>query len=111
MFFIIFIKANTLNRENTANRENRMKQRNIMHVLSRMIQIAPDEVCEMNFRNDLERQLEIARYTPPENMYIIWQSVQNIISDRFESHGDSSTLPQWGLDLLQIWTDKMDINK
>jgi hypothetical protein len=88
-----------------------MKQRNLLHVLSRMIQTIPSDaaVGETRLINDLKRQLDIASYTPPENMYVIWQSVQNIISERFKSYSDISTLPQWGVTLIQIWTDKLDI--
>lgn len=76
-----------------------------------MIQTIPADamVGETRLINDLERQLDIVSYTPPENMYVIWQSVQNIISERFKSYSDISTLPQWGVTLIQIWTDKLDI--
>lgn len=86
-----------------------MKQRNLLHVLSRMIQTIPaDAMGETSLINDLERQLDIMAFTPPENMYVIWQSVQNIISERFKSYSDISTLPQWGITLIHIWTDKLD---
>lgn len=82
--------------------------RNILIVLDNMIRVIPDE-CEENFKRDLERQLTKASYTAPENVYTIWQNVQYIITDRFNAHSDKSTLPQWCVLLLDIWTDNKTV--
>lgn len=79
--------------------------RNILTILDRMIQVIPDQ-GEENFKCDLEHQLEKAAYTPPENMNIMWRNVQHIITERFKAHSDVSTLPQWSVLLIDIWTDK-----
>jgi len=79
--------------------------RNILIVLDNMIRVIPDEEGEENFKSDLERQLTKASYVAPENVYTVWQNVQNIITNRFNAHNDKSTLPQWCVLLLDIWTD------
>jgi len=86
----------------------KIARRNILIVLDNMIRVIPDE-CEENFKSDLERQLSKASYVAPENVYTVWQSVQNIITDRFNAHSDKSTLPQWCVLLLDIWTDNKTI--
>jgi hypothetical protein len=83
--------------------------RNILTVLNNMIHVIPDEKGEENFKSDLERQLTKASYVAPENVYTIWRNVQNIITDRFNTHSDKSTLPQWCVLLLDIWTDNKTI--
>ena len=80
----------------------KIARRNILIVLDNMIRVIPDE-CEENFKSDLERQLTKASYVAPENVYTVWQNVQNIITDRFNAHNDKSTLPQWCVLLLDIW--------
>jgi hypothetical protein len=77
--------------------------RNILMVLDNMIRVIPDEKGEENFKSDLERQLTKASYIAPENVYTVWQNVQNIITNRFNAHSDKSTLPQWCGLLLDIW--------
>ena len=80
-------------------------ERNILIILERMIQTIPDH-GEEYFKCELEHQLEKAAYMAPENMYAIWQNVQHIITDRFKEYRDISTLPQWCVLLIAIWTDK-----
>ena len=82
----------------------KIARRNILIVLDNMIRVIPDE-CEENFKSDLERQLTKASYVAPENVYTVWQNVQNIITNRFNAHSDKSTLPKWCALLLDIWTD------
>ena len=79
--------------------------RNILIVLDNMIRVIPYVCEEENFKRDLERQLTKASYIAPENVYTVWQNVQNIITNRFNAHSDKSTLPQWCVLLLDIWTD------
>ena len=83
--------------------------RNILTVLDNMIRVIPDECEEENFKRDLERQLTKASYIAPENVYTVWQNVQNIITNRFNAHNDKSTLPQWCILLLDIWTDNKTV--
>ena len=80
-------------------------ERNILTILERMIQAIPDE-GEEHFKCDLEHQLEKAAYIAPENICAVWQNVQYIISDKFKGHRDTSTLPQWSVLLIAIWTNK-----
>jgi hypothetical protein len=82
--------------------------RNILTVLNNMIHVIPDE-SEENFKSNLEQQFTKALYIAPENVYTIWRNVQNIITDRFNTHSDKSTLPQWCVLLLDIWTDNKTI--
>jgi hypothetical protein len=39
-------------------------------------------------------------------MFTVWQNVQYIITDRFKEYHDTSTLPQWSVLLIAIWTNK-----
>jgi hypothetical protein len=80
-------------------------ERNIFTVLENMIRVIPLNEDD-NFKYDLNHQLEKAAYTPPENMYAIWKNVQSIITARFKGHSDTSSLPQWCILLLDIWTNK-----
>jgi hypothetical protein len=82
--------------------------RNILIVLDNMIRVIPDEKGEENFKSDLERQLTKAAYIAPENVHTVWRNVQNIITDRFYAH-NKSTLPQWCILLLDIWTDNKTV--
>jgi len=84
---------------------NKKTERNIFTLLEQMIQTIPDNEDDI-FKCDLNHQLVKAVYTPPENMFAIWQNVQSIISERFKGHTNTSTLPQWCILLLDIWTDK-----
>jgi hypothetical protein len=83
--------------------------RNILIVLDNMIRVIPDEKGEENFKSDLERQLTKAAYIAPENVHTVWRNVQNIITDRFNAHSDKSTLPQWCVSLLDIWTNNKTV--
>ena len=76
--------------------------RNILMVLDNMIRVIPDE-GEENFKSDLERQLTKASYVAPENVFTVWRNVQNIITDRFNTHNDKSSLPKWCKLLIDIW--------
>jgi hypothetical protein len=80
-------------------------KRNLLIILSNMIQVIPNK-SEENFRRDLEKQLEKASYTAPENMYSIWVNVQDIITERFKTCSDTSTLPDWAVLLVDIWTNR-----
>jgi hypothetical protein len=80
-------------------------KRNIISVLSQMIQVIPNE-CDENFKRDLEKQMEKAPYTAPENIYTIWENVQDIITHRFKYYTDKSNLPEWCVLLIDIWTDR-----
>jgi len=99
---------NNQNRSVTEEVPTKKIARNILTVLDNMIRIIPHE-CEENFKSDLERQLTKASYIAPENVYTVWQNVQNIITNRFNAHNDKSTLPQWCVLLLDIWTDNKTI--
>uniref|UniRef100_A0A6C0I2W4 Uncharacterized protein n=1 Tax=viral metagenome TaxID=1070528 RepID=A0A6C0I2W4_9ZZZZ len=87
----------------------KIARRNILIVLDNMIRVIPYVCEEENFKRDLERQLNKASYVAPENVYTVWQNVQNIITDRFNAHSDKSTLPQWCVLLLDIWTDNITV--
>ena len=80
-------------------------KRNLLTILKNMILTIPNK-SEENFRRDLERQLEKASYTAPENMYSIWVNVQDIITERFKTCSDTSTLPDWAVLLVDIWTNR-----
>jgi hypothetical protein len=80
-------------------------ERSIFTLLDHMIRSIPENEDE-HFKCDLKHQLEKAAYTPPENMFTVWQNVQSIITERFKGHTDTSKLPQWCILLLDIWTNK-----
>ena len=54
-------------------------KRNLFTILPKMISLIPIE-SEYIFKNDLDKQLEKAAFTAPENIYNIWLNVQNIIT-------------------------------
>ncbi len=80
-------------------------RRNIISVLNQMVLAIPNE-GEENFKNELEKQMEKSSYTAPENIYTIWENVQDIITHRFKDYIDKSNLPEWSLLLIDIWTDR-----
>jgi len=80
-------------------------RRNIISVLSQMILIIPDK-GEETFKSDLDKQIEKASYTAPENTYTIWENVQDIITHRFKDYTDKTDLPEWCVLLVDIWTDR-----
>jgi hypothetical protein len=84
---------------------NKKPRRNIISVLNQIVLVIPNE-GEENFKNDLDKQLEKASYTAPENIYTIWENVQDIITHRFKDYTDKSKLPEWSLLLIDIWTDR-----
>jgi hypothetical protein len=91
----------------SSNEEKSTKKigRNIFILLDHMIRAIPDDE-DNNFKCNLNHQLVKAAYTPPENMFTIWQNVQTIITERFKGYSNTSALPQWCVVLLDIWTDK-----
>jgi hypothetical protein len=80
-------------------------KRNLFTLLPKMINLIPVEQ-DNDFKLELEKQLENAAFTAPENIYYIWVNVQSIITNRFKNYEDHSTLPSWSKLLLDIWTDK-----
>lgn len=94
---------NTYNQESITTKKP--FKRNLLTILSNMILVIPNK-SEENFRRDLEKQLEKASYTAPENMYSIWVNVQDIITERFKTCSDTSTLPDWAVLLVDIWTNR-----
>ena len=94
---------NTYNQESITTKKP--FKRNLLSILSNMIQVIPNKL-EENFRRDLEKQLEKASYTAPENMYSIWVNVQDIITERFKTCSDTSALPDWAVLLVDIWTNR-----
>jgi hypothetical protein len=80
-------------------------RRNIISVLTQMVLVIPDEGDE-NFKSELEKQIEKASYTAPENTYTIWENVQGIITHRFKDYIDKTNLPEWCVLLIDIWTDR-----
>jgi len=81
------------------------QKRNLFNILPKMINLIPVEQ-EYAFKSELEKQLENAAFTAPENVYYIWINVQSIITNRFQNYEDQSKLPLWCKELLDIWTDK-----
>ena len=100
---------NNQNRPLTEEQPTKKYTRNILVLLENMIRVIPDE-GEENFKSDLERQLTKASYVAPENVYSVWQNVQNIITEKFKEHNDKSTLPQWSVSLVDIWTDNKTVH-
>jgi|688.fasta_scaffold1548849_2 hypothetical protein len=80
-------------------------KRNLFIILPKMISLIPEET-EYNFKDELEKQLENAAFTAPENIYNIWVNVQSIITRRFKKYEDKSKLQEWSIQLLDIWTNK-----
>jgi hypothetical protein len=80
--------------------------RNLIQILDKIIKILPER-GEEKMRSDLEGELKSASYTAPENMHIKWNNVQKIITEKFKNHTDISSLPEWGVMLIEIWTDKV----
>jgi hypothetical protein len=80
-------------------------RRNIISVISQMVLVIPD-IGEENFKSDLDKQMEKASYTAPENTYTIWENVQDIITHRFKDYTDKTNLPEWCVLLVDIWTDR-----
>lgn len=82
-----------------------MPKRNLFIILPKMISLIPIE-SEYILKNNLDKQLEKAAFTAPENIYNIWLNVQNIITERFKYSKDYHSLPEWSIELLDIWTNK-----
>jgi hypothetical protein len=80
-------------------------KRSLFIILPKMISLIPKE-SENSFKDALEKQLEKAAFTAPENIYNIWVNVQDIITNRFQNHKDVSKLDEWSIQLLDIWTNK-----
>ena len=92
--------------DNLNNEKNKTQpKRSLYIILPKMISLIPKE-RENSFKEDLEKQLEKAAFTAPENIYNIWVNIQNIITNRFQNHKDVSKLDEWSIQLLDIWTDK-----
>jgi hypothetical protein len=85
-----------------------MPKRNLFTILPKMISLIPIE-SEYSFKSDLDKQLEKAAFTAPENIYNIWLNVQNIITERFKYSKDYHSLPEWSIQLLDIWTNKQKL--
>ena len=83
-------------------------KRNLFVILPKMISLIPAE-SEYNFKQDLEKQIEKAAFTAPENIYNIWVNVQDIITRRFQNYKDESKLDEWSIQLLDIWTNKQKL--
>ena len=80
-------------------------KRNVFVILPKMISLIPEET-DYNFKYELDKQLENASFTAPENIYNIWVNVQSIITRRFKKYEDESMLPEWSIQLLEIWTNR-----
>jgi hypothetical protein len=50
-------------------------------------------------------------YTAPENIYMKWKNVQRIVTERFKKHVDLKTMPDWGVKMIEIWTDKPQLKQ
>jgi len=96
---------NTSISEPSITQEHKPPKRNLLMILHNMIRVIPDK-GEENLKSDLEYELNRASFTPPENMYSIWLNVQNIITERFKTHHDTTNLPEWCSLLVDIWTDR-----
>ena len=79
------------------------KKRNLGHIMIRMLNEIPKEA---GLREKITKGLESVCYTAPENMHIKWKEIQAIISEEFKSHKSTSTLPEWGVAVIEIWTNK-----
>jgi hypothetical protein len=79
--------------------------RNLIDVIVKMIKVLPEE-GEEKMKKEMEESLESVVFTAPENMYIKWKNMQRIITERFKAHNDITTLPEWGVQLIEIWTNK-----
>jgi len=69
-----------------------------------MIKEIPEE--EEELMTNMKEELESALYTAPENMHLKWNNVQSIITEKFNGHKNMSTLPEWGVKMIEIWTNK-----
>lgn len=79
--------------------------RNLIDVIVKMIKVLP-EGGEEEMKKDLEDEMERVVFTAPENIYMKWKNVQRIVTERFKKHVDITTLPEWGVQLIEIWTNK-----
>ena len=79
--------------------------RNLIEVIVKMIKVLPEE-GEEQMKKELEEELERVAFTAPENIYMKWKNVQRIVTERFKKHVDITTLPEWGVKMIEIWTDK-----
>lgn len=79
------------------------KKRNLGKILIRILSEIPKEE---NLREKITKELESVCYTAPENMQIKWAETQAIISEEFKFHKSMSTLPEWGVAVIEIWTNK-----
>jgi hypothetical protein len=79
--------------------------RNLIEVLVKMIKVLPED-GEEQMKKELEEELERVAFTAPENIYMKWKNVQRIITERFKNHVEITTLPEWGVQLIEIWTNK-----
>jgi hypothetical protein len=80
-------------------------KRNLFVILPKMISLIPEET-DYNFKYELDKQLQSACFTAPENIFNIWVNVQNIITRRFKSYENENMIPEWSSQLLEIWTNK-----
>jgi hypothetical protein len=78
-------------------------KRNLGHTMIRMLKEIPKEE---KLREKITKELESVCYTAPENMHIKWGETQAIISEEFKYHKSMSTLPEWGVAVIEIWTNK-----
>jgi hypothetical protein len=79
--------------------------RNLIDVIVKMIKVLPED-GEEEMKKDLEDEMERVVFTAPENIYMKWKNVQRIVTERFKKHVDITTLPEWGVQLIEIWTNK-----
>ena len=79
--------------------------RNLIEVLVKMIKVLPED-GEEQMKKDLEDEMERVAFTAPENIYMKWKNVQRIVTERFKKHVEITTLPEWGVQLIEIWTNK-----
>ena len=84
--------------------------RNLIEVIVKMIKVLPED-GEEQMKKELEEELERVAYTAPENIYMKWKNVQRIVTERFKKHVDLKTLPDWGVKMIEIWTDKPQLKQ
>jgi len=78
------------------------KRRNLLFLLTNLIKMIPEN--EQHFKEDLEKVRDNCAFTDPDAMLSIWNASQSIISKKFES---MTTLPEWSVEFIKLWTNKL----
>jgi len=78
--------------------------RNLIYVLNQILSHIPEE--DENFKEDIQHAINNASYAPPEVMQTHWNLAQVIITKKFKPYKELKDIPEWGQEIVKIWTNK-----